>query len=66
MSCPAETPNEKQCRIKTSVVLRLQKELQRYLEDLAAQKSKVVQMRAASADEYDVKKQVRRARRAEQ
>lgn len=59
MSCPAETPNEKHCRVKTAVVSRLQKELQRYIEEVEAQKGKVARMRTAAADEYDIKKQVR-------
>lgn len=38
---------------------RTQKELQRYHEELEAQKSKVARMRADNADEHDIKKQVR-------
>lgn len=49
---------EKQCRIKTGVVQRLEKELQRYQEEVATQAAKVEAMRAAEADEHDVKKQI--------
>lgn len=53
-----ETPLEKQCRIKTAVVGRLEKELQRYQEEVEKQQAKVDSMRASDADEYDVKKQM--------
>jgi tubulin-specific chaperone A len=53
-----ETALDKQCRIKTSVVARLEKELQRYQEEVEKQQAKVDSMRASDADEYDVKKQM--------
>lgn len=37
---------------------RLEKELQRYQEEVATQAAKVEAMRAAEADEHDVKKQI--------
>lgn len=55
---PVENALEKQCRIKTGVVQRLEKELQRYQEEVATQAAKVEAMRAAEADEHDVKKQI--------
>jgi hypothetical protein len=48
---------DKQCRIKTCVVARLEKELVRYQEEVTKQSTKVEAMRAGDADEHDVKKQ---------
>jgi hypothetical protein len=55
----AEHPLQKQARIKTSVVTRLEKELLRYEEELAGQAEKVSKMRGAGADAHDIKQQVR-------
>jgi len=52
-----ESPLDKQCRIKTSVVARLEKELVRYQEEVIKQSAKVEAMRTGDADEHDVKKQ---------
>lgn len=54
----AETALQKQCRVKTGVVTRLQKELDRYRADASTQSSKIDAMRVRGADEYDVKQQV--------
>lgn len=50
---------QKQARIKTSVVTRLEKELAKYHEEHDKQKAKIDGMRASGADEHDIKKQVR-------
>lgn len=43
-----------------SVFCSVQKELVRYHEELVQRREKVASMRAAGADEHDVRKQVRR------
>ena len=56
----AEAPAVKALRIKTAAVVRLEKELLRYTEEQVTQRAKIESMTAAGADEYDIKKQVRR------
>jgi len=43
---------------RCAAACRIQKELQRYHEDLQSQQAKVARMREEAADEYDIKKQV--------
>ena len=53
----AEHPLLKQCRIKTGVVVRTRKELDRYKEEMDSQRSKIEAMRAEGRDEFDVRQQ---------
>jgi hypothetical protein len=52
-----ETPIQKQLRIKTGVVARIEKELTRYHEELAAQRNKIQKMEENGEDEHDIRKQ---------
>lgn len=53
----AEHPLLKQCRIKTGVVVRTRKELDRYKEEMDSQRAKIEAMRAEGRDEFDVRQQ---------
>jgi tubulin-specific chaperone A len=53
----AETPTQKQCRVKTAVVARTKKELDAYKLDIELQRQKVETMRAEGKDEFDIRQQ---------
>jgi hypothetical protein len=55
----AESQCQKQTRIKTGVVTRIQKELARYHEELEKNKAVVARLQSTGADEHDIKKQAR-------
>ncbi len=59
LSSVSESPLQKQARIKTSSVIRLEKELSSYQEELSTQTAKVLKMRGDGADPHDIKQQVR-------
>ena len=54
----SEAPLAKQLRIKFSVVSRIQKELAAYQVELSKQTAKIATMRAAAAEEHDIRQQV--------
>mmetsp|Transcript_4062 Transcript_4062/g.5954 ORF Transcript_4062/g.5954 Transcript_4062/m.5954 type:complete len:115 (+) Transcript_4062:25-369(+) len=53
----AETPTQKQLRIKLGVCKRLVREMSSYEEEVQINEARVQKMKAEEADEYDIRKQ---------